>query len=265
MVVESLFNHFHHHEWTYEIFMTIIGFANEVHTPIIAAYSVVFAMHHDYLQDFSMFLCFVLGFPILARTINARWIVVFNHRPRIHMACAGFVVAYIIVITSYVAPMAPATVLTLLSAAAIISTCATSIGEASMIGYLKGIPQELIFLYNMGKQGAKFFSIFALGVMKIKGIDTVRFFLPCVLMLGPYLWCFDWIEYQRLSHSQEYNVYRLKNPGPSSGEEVELIDNPEGKESQINPGDSENSPNEGKDRQIARSNSLVDYAAYAQE
>ena len=101
--------------------------------------------------------------------------------------------------------------------------------------------------------------------MKIKGADTVRFFLPCVLMLGPYIWCFDWIEYQRLSHSQEYNVYRLKNPGGNNGEEAELIDNPEGKESQIEPGDSENSPNERKRGQVARQNSLVDYTEYARE
>ena len=151
MVVESLFNHFHHHEWTYEIFMCIIGFSNEVHTPIIVAYSALYALNHDYLQDFSMFICFVLGIPILARTINARWFVVYNHRPRIYMVCKGFVVSYIIVIISYLVPMQSATVLTLLSLAAIISTFTTSIGEASMIGYLKGIPQELIFLYNMGK------------------------------------------------------------------------------------------------------------------
>ena len=86
--------------------------------------------------------------------------------------------------------------------------------------------------------------------MKVQGIDTIRYFLFSLPMLGPYIWCFDWIEYQRLSHSQEYNVYRLKNPGANNGEEAELIDNPEGKKSQINPGDSENSPNECKTRVI---------------
>ena len=59
----------------------------------------------------------------------------------------------------------------------------------------------------------------------------MRYFLATMLLIGLYIICFDWIEYQRLSHSQEYNVYRLKNPEANKEEGLELINNPERKQS----------------------------------
>ena len=110
----------------------------------------------------------------------------------------------------------------LLSIAIIIATMSSSIGEAAMYGYLKGIPQELIFMYNLGKQGARFFGIILFGVLNVYGTDKIIYFLPIGALVLPYILCFNWIDEHRLTHRQEYNVYRLKEQ--VGVEEEELIE-----------------------------------------
>ena len=132
--------------------MAIIGFANEVHTPLIMTYSLALAISFGYSMYFNEYVCFVIGVPIIARSINSRYLIVFDHKPRIYIACLGILAAYAIVSVGVFDPLkTPERTMWLLSIAVIIANSSTSIGEATMYGYLKGIPQELIFMYNLGK------------------------------------------------------------------------------------------------------------------
>ena len=101
--------------------------------------------------------------------------------------------------------------LKLASLATLISTFAASIGEAAIIGYLKGIPQELIMMYGIGKSSTRCTSIVAFVVLLRFGPTTIKWFFPVVLILGPYIMCFEWIDEKRLTHNQIYNVYKIKS------------------------------------------------------
>ena len=87
--------------------------------------------------------------------------------------------------------------ISMVSFAAVISTFAASIGEAAMLGYLKGIPQELIIMYGIGKSSSRCFGVLALTLMTIYGSSTIKFFFLMVLLVGPYIICFDWMDGRR--------------------------------------------------------------------
>ena len=145
MEVKPLSKHYAEHEVKYWWYMGVIGFANEIHTPIILAYLVamsrLYGLDEDYDADFPMYLCFMLAIPIIASTINSRWLIKRDHEPRIYMTLLGIFVAYGITFYVYFDPYLKPTIgIKILSAAAFIVTFVTSIGEAAMLGYFKGIP-----------------------------------------------------------------------------------------------------------------------------
>ena len=76
-----------------------------------------------------------------------------------------------------------------------------------MIGYMKGIPQQLIVYYGAGKAVAKGFSLFAMGFMTKYGSDGIKYFFPTMLFLGLFIIVFDWIDERRLAHHQSFNVF----------------------------------------------------------
>ena len=66
MGYDSLIHDYTENELQWSFFMTIIGFANEVHAGIIIAYATAFAKRYDDGYEFALFVCFVAAVPILA-------------------------------------------------------------------------------------------------------------------------------------------------------------------------------------------------------
>ena len=87
----------------------------------------------------------------------------------------------------------------MISIAAIVAVFTESIGEATILGYLKGIPQELISAFGIGSEIARLFSIFAFAVMS-GNLNNAIFFFPVMLMVGPYILCFGFIDERRMAH-----------------------------------------------------------------
>ena len=85
--------------------MTIIGLANEVHTPLMMTYSLALAISYGYSIHFNEYVCFVMGVPIIARSINAGWLLVYEAKPRIYIACLGALTAYAIVFVEVANPL----------------------------------------------------------------------------------------------------------------------------------------------------------------
>ena len=71
------------------------------------------------------------------------------------------------------------------------------------------------------------------GVLDAYGTEMVVFFLPMFALVLPYILCFNWIDEHRLTHRQEYNVYRLKEQ--VGVEEEELIEDLEQRKSEDTP------------------------------
>ena len=80
-----------------------------------------------------------------------------------------------------------------------------------MLGYLKGIPQELIIMYGIGKSCSRCFAVLTLTVVTIFGLEMMVFFFPMLLMLGPYIICFEWMDGRRMEHEQYFNAYKIRS------------------------------------------------------
>ena len=142
----------------------------------------------------------VLAVPIAATLLNSRFFLIYNHRPRIYAVVWGFVLAYILLIYSYLYPHKSLQNLRILCGVVVISSISSSIGEAAILGYLKVIPYEMIFRYNTGKMLGIAVGTFSASIFIIYGIEMIVFFFPLVLTLGLYVICFDWIDFYRLTH-----------------------------------------------------------------
>ena len=84
--------------------------------------------------------------------------------------------------------------------ALIIHQFARSLGEASFIGYLKAVPQELIVSFGSGTGAADFFGIVTSLVLSEFGMARSPLLLLAVLLTFPYYTFFLWVEHYRMIH-----------------------------------------------------------------
>ena len=124
-----------------------------MHTYLIVAYAMAFAAESPFDQNFFLFCCFGIGVTVLARTVNACWLLRYNYQQRIYCVCGVQVVSYVFMISAWLIDGYGMS-LALISVAALISTAATAIGEAALFGYMKGFPHELIAYIALGKTNA---------------------------------------------------------------------------------------------------------------
>ena len=66
-------------------------------------------------------------------------------------------------------------------------------------------------MYGIGKSSTRGIAILAFCVMTKFGASMIKYFLPMVLLIGPYIICFEWIDGKRMRHQQIYNVYKIKS------------------------------------------------------
>ena len=81
---------------------------------------------------------------------------------------------------------------------------ATAIGESTIIGYIKAVPQEMFTMYTMGKAIGMFFETATLLILMMFGLHVVVFVIPFTLFLLPFIYysSFMWIEVNRKNHAQ---------------------------------------------------------------
>ena len=84
--------------------------------------------------------------------------------------------------------------------ALIVHQIARSLGEASFIGYLKAVPQELIVSFGSGTGVADFFGIVTALILSEFGMARSPYLLFLALLMFPYYMSFLWIENYRLKH-----------------------------------------------------------------
>ena len=81
--------------------MGIIGFSNTIHAGFIIAYANAYAILFGDLYHFALFIAFITGVSIIARLLNARRLLIYNHYYRILGVCIGFALAYGLVIAGF--------------------------------------------------------------------------------------------------------------------------------------------------------------------
>jgi len=98
---------------------------------------------------------------------------------------------------------------------------AKSLGTATIIGYIKAVPQEMIVTFCSGMGASSFFASFTTLVFIEFGLESSGFFLALSLLIFPLYANFMWIEQKRLEFKQfqNYFVMNKQNPDMSKRED----------------------------------------------
>lgn len=96
------------------------------------------------------------------------------------------------------------------SFSAILFQSAKTIGESTIVGYIKAIPQELICTFGTGTGIGDLFNTLTTLAIVHYGIEAADYSLFFSFLLIPYFMCFTYFENARLSHKQHKNVFKIE-------------------------------------------------------
>ena len=96
------------------------------------------------------------------------------------------------------------------SLAALLMQASRAIGEATVVGYIKAIPQELVPAFGTGTGlGDGFQTLTTLAILHF-GIQSMNYALGLAFLVLPYFFFFTYFEHARLSHKQHKNVFKVE-------------------------------------------------------
>jgi hypothetical protein len=175
-----------------------IGVYNNMGIGIMLAYVQQLANNKNESYNYTICQIMLLTIPILAIFLNAKLLITINHKTRVQWVTALFAFSYLlfaIVIQTQSLFMSVVT--------SIVVVFASKLGEATIMGYLKGVPQELITSFTTGVGGSIFFAFFAQLWFMIFGLNQTHWTLLFMLATLPtYYSSFMWIERNRIEHKQ---------------------------------------------------------------
>ena len=87
---------------------------------------------------------------------------------------------------------------------------AKAVGEATLVGYLKALPQELIATYGMGTGLSDCIATLVMMMAINFGMTWSYYFtFICICLIAPFYLTFLWFEERRLEHAQFNNIFKL--------------------------------------------------------
>lgn len=128
------------------------------------------------------------------------------------MICASalFMCSYVAVAFSIEYALDENTALPCAVIACILHQLGRATGEATVLGYMKALPQELIVPFSTGQGVAVFFELFSsLSLQELDLWNSNQIFVFLAMLVLPYYHLFAWIEDKRLFHKQFRNVFKV--------------------------------------------------------
>ena len=150
MGYDSLIAHYNRHEFAYSMRMFFIGITNHVHWEVMLSFTGFLFRQHGEVDMYVKFKVINYALVTLATVANANWMLTTNHSGRIDVVCKLFVCSYIFFITAYLLCRFEIS-MTIASIGVVIQSFGMIYGQCAFLGYFKGIPQELIPSYMIGK------------------------------------------------------------------------------------------------------------------
>jgi ABC-type nitrate/sulfonate/bicarbonate transport system permease component len=129
--------------------MFSIGFINNASIGVMVVYTSNLSAELDRNMEFAMFVVFLQAVPIIARIVNSLWFIGTSHENRLIIACILFICSYIFIAFSLNSKLEDSTLMFAVIAC-LLNQLGRSIGEATILGYLKALPQELIVAFGTG-------------------------------------------------------------------------------------------------------------------
>lgn len=136
----SQLDHFNKNEWAWQARMFAIGFINNAGLGVMIMYTSTLSAEMDRNMEFAMFLVFVQAVPIIATIINALWFINTSHESRLIVAAICFICSYISIAFSISSKKDEDMSLPFAVLACLVNQLGRSIGEATILGYMKALP-----------------------------------------------------------------------------------------------------------------------------
>lgn len=132
-------DHYNRHELGWNFRMGFIGFINDVGYGVIVAFLSQLSSNFDRNLQFAQFMVAVQAMPILARMWNANYLIQTPHDLRLFYVSLSQILAYCLLFAAIAYPDEIIGI-PCASLAAMVFQCSRTIGESTIIGYIKAIP-----------------------------------------------------------------------------------------------------------------------------
>ena len=201
-------DHYNQNELGWNIRMLCVGWFNNMGYGIMLAFLYQLSSDFDRNLQVAQFMVAVQAVPILARMYNANYLIQTPHDLRLFYVCLFQALAYALLACAMVYPTESIGI-PCASLAAIIFQASRSIGEATIVGYIKAIPQELICTFGTGMGLGDMFQTLCQMAIVHFGMSCMQYFIFMSLSLVPYFCFFMYFERARLAHKQHKNVFKI--------------------------------------------------------
>lgn len=80
-------------------------------------------------------------------------------------------------------------------------------GEATLMGYLKGLPSDLVMTFGSGTGVSGFTGVLSVLFLQALGVSQGRAFLVLALFVIPYFVAFSWVDDKRKLYIKDEQMY----------------------------------------------------------
>jgi len=201
----SLIEDFRNNEIVYHICTFVVGLVTTAGMSVCMAFTSLMALQFDKFYLFSVFSIFLMALSCIARYLNARvWINV-PHQKRIFANCCIILLSNVL-FTFSIFNINNIWGFYLGVLACIFHQFSSAFGEAVVMGYLKGLPSDLVITFGSGTGLAGFCDVFTILFIQALSLQTGKIFTLMTMLVIPYFVCFMWLDdkRQRLSKAGFY-------------------------------------------------------------
>ena len=182
--------------------MFLVGLINNIGIGIFVAYTSSLANYFGQNFYFVVFEVGLQAVPILAIIFNSSYLIKVQHQRRLKHVCVLFLASYLTMAYA-IFNQKNETSLYFAFAACIIYNFSRWIGEATVMGYIKGIPQELVVPFSSGTGAACYFASITRLMLFEFGLSGASYLLLPGLLIVPLYQMFMWIEGNRKEHYKQ--------------------------------------------------------------
>lgn len=180
--------------------MFLVGLVNNIGVGVLVSFTSELADKHNFNYNFAMFVVFLNAVPILALFLNAYLLIQTSHQKRVLGVSAIFFLSYVLLAAALWWQLMSFSV-TLAVLSVVLHRLASSIGEATVLGYIKSVPQEMVVTFSSGTGASFFVETVSSLLFSYLGWGKVAGFLVLALALFPYVISFRWIARQSTTHA----------------------------------------------------------------
>eukprot|EP00347_Sterkiella_histriomuscorum_P003594 403363688 len=216
----TLVHHYEKNEGYYNLCVFILGFVDYLGFFVINAFTQQLADDFDRNYFFCVFLVFLNALSCIARFTNALFFIRIQHVTRIMLNSVLMLTSYMLLTLAVLKYQGDYFSFQLSIVASLLHCFAQAFGETVLMGYLKGLPSDLIMTFGAGTGLAGFTDCFTVLFLTAVGVISSKGLLILGLSVIPFYMSFMWIDDKRNTYIKTEHMYPemwVQSPVKSDG------------------------------------------------